>query len=239
MSNPSIISPSERLRGQPTNDAGPESRPAPVIADIREDVMAIAVSPPPGPTGVFAAAADAAPQAVETPAPWMILPGGVIDGGEIVILAIKPSMWRPVLDSAPWLVTAVALTIFLTALGVSIPGLSVATTAQVVLLVGFAPLGLAIMRWVPCWHVLTNRRIIDIQGVRQPEVHSCSLLDIRNTYLHISPVDRSLRLGTITFVMARDDQPPRFWRSIAKPDEVHAKIRRAIENAIDQFGMHV
>jgi hypothetical protein len=168
--------------------------------------------------------------------PWAAFPGGVVDGGEIVILAIKPSMWRPVLESAAWLVTSWLLAAVLTWFGRPIPGLSITATAQLVLLVGLARLAVAIVRWIPTWYVLTNRRIIDIQGARTPKATSCALIDIRNTYQRPTPVERQLALGTILFVSNRDGRQPRPWRSIAKPDEVHARIRRAIEHAIDQHG---
>jgi len=95
-------------------------------------------------------------------------------------------------------------------------------------------MALAIIRWVPRWHVLTNRRIIDVRGVRSPRVAWCPLLEIRNTYLHSTLAEKIASLGTITFVTTHEEQPSRQWRSIAKPDEVHDKIRRAIGGAIDQ-----
>lgn len=183
-----------------------------------------------------AAASDAPPNVAESVLPWAEVPGGVVDGGEVVILAIKPSMWRPVFESAPWLVTTCLLSVILIWLDKPIPGLSLTSTAQLILLFGFVRLGIAIVRWVPTWHLLTNRRIIDIQGVRNPEATSCLLTDIRNTYLRTSGVEKPLALGSILFVSNREGQRPRAWRSIAKPEEVHMRIRRAIEQAIDQHG---
>lgn len=184
----------------------------------------------------FAAASEAPPTVGEAALPWAVLPGGVVDGGEIVILAIKPSMWKPVFESATWLVAACLLAAVLTKLGRPIPGLSLVSTAQLILLIGFARLGLAIFRWVPTWQVLTNRRIIDIHGVRAPEATSWMLIDIRNTYLRPSHAERLLGLGSILFVSKHDGEPPRAWRCIAKAEEVHARVRRAIEQAIDQHG---
>ncbi len=187
----------------------------------------------------FSAATSEAPprtsQAAATA--WTALPGGVLDGGEIVLLATKPSMWRPVFDSAPWLVTCCLLAGVLTWLGKPLPGLSLTATAQVVLLVAFARVGLAVVRWVPRWYVLTNRRVIDIRGVRSPRIQACLLVEIRNTYLNSSAAEKLTRLGTITFVTDEANKVSRLWQSIAKPEEVHTKIRRAIENAIDQHGM--
>ena len=38
-----------------------------------------------------AAASESPPRAQELPTEWSDLPGGVVDGGEIVLMAIKPS----------------------------------------------------------------------------------------------------------------------------------------------------
>ncbi|MGD2110906.1 MAG: PH domain-containing protein [Phycisphaerae bacterium] len=181
-----------------------------------------------------AATSEAPPHAAKVAAHFTTIPTGVVDGGEIVLLAIKPSMWRPLSDSAPWLIVCATLAILLSLFEQSIAGLSVALSAQIVLLVGFARLAVAVVRWVPCWYVLTNRRIIDIHGIRTPRILDCSLLDIRNTAIYTSPIEKLTRLGTIVFVIDHESSVPRTWRSIADPDEVHARIRRAIENAIDQ-----
>jgi hypothetical protein len=161
------------------------------------------------------------------------LPQGVIDGGEIVLFAIKPSMWRPVFDSAAWIVGACLLTAIMTGFGQPIPGLSLAATAQVLLLVALARLGLAIGQWIPRWHVLTNRRIIDIEGLRCPTIRSCALVRIRNTYLRPSSVESVTGLGTILFMTSDPEMVPHIWRSVREPEQVHAKVRRAIESALD------
>lgn len=167
---------------------------------------------------------------------WTSLPGGVIDGGEIVVLAIKPSIWRIIFDSAPWIVTSVFLAIALTVLRKPLPGLSIVATAEVMLLIGAVRVAFGFIRWVPTWYVLTNRRIIDVQGVRKPRIASHPLVAIRNTYVHNSPTEKLVGLGTITFVIDDAEDQPRIWQSVAKPDMVHTKIRRAIESAMDQFG---
>lgn len=177
---------------------------------------------------------DAPSRAAKVETTWGGLPGGVVDGGEIVILAIKPSMWRPLLESGPWLIAACMLAAAVSWMHQSIPGLSVQLTAQLILLVGMARLGVAMVRWVPTWYVLTNRRIMNIQGVRVPRISSSLLIEIRNTYLHVGQVEKLAGLGSITFVTDHAQDPPRIWEAIAKPDLVHDKVRRAIESAIDQ-----
>lgn len=166
-------------------------------------------------------------------------PGTVIDGGEIVLLAIKPSLWRPVFASASWLAASILLALVLSGTGRPIPGLSLLATTQVVLLIGLCRLAWAIAHWMPRWHVLTNRRIIDIRGARTPVVTSLPLIHVRNTYVRRPWPESVVGVGTILFVAGRADSDPvsHSWRTIRDADEVHAKIRRAIENAIDANGM--
>jgi hypothetical protein len=166
-------------------------------------------------------------------------PGTVIDGGEIVLLAIKPSLWRPVFASAPWLVASMLLALVLSGTGRPIPGLSLLATTQVVLLIGLCRLAWAVAQWLPRWHVLTNRRIIDIRGARTPVVTSLPLIHVRNTYVRRPWAESMAGVGTILFVAGRPNDNPisHSWRTIRDADEVHAKIRRAIEHAIDSTGL--
>lgn len=185
----------------------------------------------------FSAATSQAPsRPVEVASTWTTLPGGVVDTGEIVILAIKPSMWRPLFESAPWMVVCGLLAVALTSLSRPLAGLSMVSTVQVILLVGFARLGLAVVRWIPSWYVLTNRRVISIQGVRAPRITACPLIQIRNTHLTSTPAEQLARLGTIAIVTESANDPARSWQSVARADLVHAAIRRAIKNAIDYHG---
>lgn len=180
---------------------------------------------------------DAPSEAGETARPWAALPSELVDGGEIIVLAVKPSMWRPLFDSAAWLIVTGGLAVVLVVAGQSIAGLSTALSVQIVLALGAARLALAIVRWVPTWYVLTNLRVLTIQGVRAPRITSCRLVDVRNTYLNASPAEKMTNLGTITFVSDQPDQSPQAWQSIANSQEIHDKIRRAIENALDQQGL--
>jgi len=98
------------------------------------------------PSAFVATMSDAPSRVGDVAARWTTLPGGLIDGGEIVVLAVKPSLWRPVFDSAAWLAASAVLAVVLITLGIPLPGLSVTATAQLVLLIGFTGLGLAVVK---------------------------------------------------------------------------------------------
>jgi len=138
-----------------------------------------------------------------------------------------------VIESFGWLLASIVLAGVCIASEVGLTGVTPQTTAQIIVCVGLVRLGLAIVRWVSRWYVLTNRRVVEISGIKSPRVTSAMLVDVRNTYLTSAVHERALRLGTITFVSNRGSDRPWQWKHVAEPDEVHAAIRRSIENAID------
>lgn len=182
----------------------------------------------------LSATATESPSTTEKLADWPVLPGGVVDGGEIVLLTAKPSLFRPFVESAGWLGLSILASLFVIRLGYGLPGWSVAATIQLLLVIGFGRLAWALVRWLTKWYVLTNRRIMDIEGVREPRIWSCSLLEVRNTYLNHTILERASSTGTITILTADERIPPRYWLSVPKSEEIHQDIRRAIEQAIDR-----
>ncbi len=174
----------------------------------------------------------AATQAAATPA-LLRFPLEALDGGEIIILAVKPSVLSPVFDSARWLVVLLLLAIGVLWTGASPLRLSSQTAAQ--MFIGAAALRLvyAVVRWSATWYVLTNRRVLEIHGIRAPRVNSAPLIEVRNTYLTSAPHERLFRLSSITFVLQHEDRPPWAWRHLHQGEDIHRRIRRAIENALD------
>lgn len=201
------------------------------MADKHDDMV---IAPPSPNTNPFAAGETESPAAVGDVASRLTsLPQGLVDGGEVIILAVKPSMWRPLFDSGAWIITLSVLAVASMVWKLALPGVTVSVTAQIIFLLGMVRLALAVVAWIPSWYVLTNRRLIEIRGVRTPDITSCSLLDVRNTYVHSTNLEKTARLGTIIYVTTEETTPPHYWRTIAEPETVHSEIRRAIENAID------
>ena len=195
----------------------------------------VLTAPMPRHSDVFTSSTSDVQSSASEAVRWGSVPGGVVDGGELILFAVKPSMWRPALDSAAWIVTSVLLAVTLLLTGKSLPGLSLTATAQCIMVIGFARLGVAIAQWIPTWYLLTNRRLIEICGVRTPKIRGCPLVNVRNTYLNSSPFEGMLRLGTITYVCDMEQEPRHVWHSIGDAEEIHRRIRRAIEHALDHF----
>lgn len=176
---------------------------------------------------------DAQPEAASASPSVLRLPLEALDGGELILLAIKPSVFSPLFRSARWLVVLTVLALGLLLSGTSPMGLSAERAAQLCFGAALARLMFAVVSWSATWYVLTNRRVLEIHGVRAPRVTSTALVDIRNTYLSSGPHEKALHLGTITFVTQHEDRAPWSWAHLQRAEDVHARIRRAIENALD------
>jgi hypothetical protein len=157
----------------------------------------------------------------------------LLDGGEIVLLAIKPSAWFVLFDSARWLMLAAALLIAGQVPGLPLGGLSGPAIAQLAAALAVGRLGIAVLRWAARHYVLTNRRVMRLSGVYRPDILACPLVSIRNTRVQRRLHERLFRLGTIQFFFECPPAGDCDWHEIARADKVHEQVRRAIERALD------
>ncbi|MCK4658954.1 MAG: PH domain-containing protein [Phycisphaerae bacterium] len=186
-------------------------------------------------SGVGPGAATEAP--AEEPvvsAEKILLPVDLLDGGEVVILALKPSLWFVLFDSAKWMVAGVVLIVGAALAGGRMEGVSYLTLAQGTMLVVACRVAVALLRWVSRFYVLTDRRVLRIHGVLRANILDIALTDIINTRVTALWHERLAGLGTLRFACQSAEQNNTSWCHLAKPDEVHSQVRRAIERAIDR-----
>ncbi len=183
----------------------------------------------PGPT--WTEATEATPKAIPN---VNLVPEHLLDGGEIVILAIKPSLWSIVFSSFRWLAGMVAVItlagLFKTFLA-QVLLVEVAFIVKAALVLGFARVVFALLHWASSLYVLTNRRIMRLSGVMNVSIFECPLLKIQNTYLTLAWYERLTRLGTIAFATAGTGGIEASWQHVNDPLEVHERIRSAIHHA--------
>jgi uncharacterized membrane protein YdbT with pleckstrin-like domain len=158
----------------------------------------------------------------------LAVPTHLLDGGEVVILAIKPSAWFVLLVSLRWLVLGVIVAIVAGA--EFVPVAYQWYLLQAAIWLTAARLGWATLEWVSRLYVLTDRRVMRIQGVFEADLFECALIRIQSTTATFSPGERILRVGTIRFETAGESGGAS-WRVVAKPLEVHRKLREAIRRA--------
>jgi uncharacterized membrane protein YdbT with pleckstrin-like domain len=163
-----------------------------------------------------------------------LIPAHLLDGGEIVVFAIKPSLWFIVLVSAWWIAGTALLWVaaMLAANSLTLPLMQLAVALLV------ARLAWATMQWSTRLYVLTNRRVMLIRGVFTVELFECPLTRIQNTWMTLSPAERILRLGSIHMSTAAGAGAGGVatWQTVPRPLEVHEKLRSAIARAQNRGG---
>ncbi len=160
-----------------------------------------------------------------------LLPAHLLDGGEIVLFAIKPSLWFILFASARWLTCLVAVILLAPWLAKAMGGLDSALVVKAAIVMAMARVGFAVMEWASRLYVLTNRRVMRVRGIFNINLFECSLLRIENTYVTLAWYERLFGLGTISFATAGTGPYEVSWANVAHPLEVHEQVRAAIHRA--------
>jgi hypothetical protein len=165
---------------------------------------------------------------------------GLLDDGEVVLLAIRPSPWWVILTSLPVLLPAAAVAagawVFADRLAEELPlerllGLCAAAATLRLLWAGVQ--GLSRL------YLLTNRRLLQVSGLRRTEVRQCLLVRVKSTEVSASPPERMVGIGTVLIRAAgestdgADDVRCRVepWVGVARPQQVREQIDRAAGRA--------
>jgi len=167
------------------------------------------------------------------PAAAGALPQQLLNDGEVVILAVKPSVWFVLLSAWPAIAVAtgvmalgyVALPMIETQITYSRPVLAMLCASAVLI-----QLFLSCCQWTGRLYVLTNVRVLRIRGVFRVDVFQCPLIKIRQATLTAVRLERLCGVGTIVFdAETASDEP--CWLHIARPAEVNDKLQDALRRA--------
>ncbi len=160
-----------------------------------------------------------------------LLPAHLLDGDEIVILAIKPSLWFVVFVSFRWVVACVAAILAAGSLSRLMPDINTPLILKGAVVLVAGRIGLAVLQWVSRLYVLTNRRIMRLTGILNVDLFECPLTKIQNTYLTLAWYERLTGLGTISFATAGTGGVEASWINVNNPLELHERVRSAIHRA--------
>ena len=163
-----------------------------------------------------------------------LVPAHLLDGGEIVIFAIKPSLWYILFSCIRWLIGMALIFVLADWFAERFTFLSPSVIARGALLLAGARLCIASLQWVSRLYVLTNRRIMRLRGIFNVDLFECPLTKIQNTYLSIAWHERLVGTGTISFAGAPTGGIVAVWTMVDHPVEIHERVRSAIHRA--QFG---
>ena len=159
-----------------------------------------------------------------------MLPAELLQGGEVVILLLKPSPWFILIKSLKMLAifgTALALLVWIRNSGY----LTLLSRKDLILLgfgAGTVQLFWQFLEWLSRVYVLTDRRLIRVKGVVRVQVFEAPLRKIQHTDTTFSFLERLLGLGTISFATAGTALAEASWRMIPDPLEVHRIVVEAL-----------
>jgi hypothetical protein len=199
---------------------------------LRRPVATVPVCQPPSAGRLASAATKSEP--AEPVAAAELVPEHLLDGGEVVILAIKPSLWFIVFASARFLLAMVLVMAIAPWVAPLIPGSETSHFVKVAAALAAGRLGFAVLEWASRLYVLTNRRVMRIRGIFNINLFECALARVQNTYLTLAWYERLTRLGTISFATAGTSSLEASWLHCAHPLEVHEQVRAAIRRARGQ-----
>lgn len=154
-----------------------------------------------------------------------MLPAELLQPGEIIILLLKPSPWFIVL--AP-LKTLAALAVLTLSFIVANSYYPLGVDQRDLTLLGIALVGGRLfwqfLEWLSRVYVLTDQRMIRVQGVLRVTVFEARLKQIQHTEMFFSLRERFFALGTVIFATAGTAFNEVHWQMLAHPLEVHQKI---------------
>jgi uncharacterized membrane protein YdbT with pleckstrin-like domain len=162
-----------------------------------------------------------------------LVPAQLLSDDEVVILAMKPSLWFIILVSFPWLVVGIPIALAcwwrkdITYFDYA---------GQIALASVLGRLFFAVIQWLARFYVLTDRRILRIAGIFNIVVFECALIRIQNTNLLLSLGQRIVGVGTLLFATAGASNADAAWIHVHDPLEVQQQVQNAIENARRRYG---
>lgn len=158
-----------------------------------------------------------------------VVPTHLLDGGEVVVFAIKPSPWFVFFRSFRWLIGLTLVALIGSMVGEGFVGAD--TLIQTVAAAAALVVGVTLLQWVSRLYVLTNRRMMRFRGVLSVEILETPLVKIDEVTLSVAPYERPTRLGTLYFETPDDATGPVCWFHVARPQEVHREVSDAIRRA--------
>ncbi len=164
--------------------------------------------------------------AAATPSLATLLTRNVLQDGEIILLILKPSLWFIVFSSMRFAAVIVLLLVIARVL----PGPDAAVMQIGVLLV-IGRVMWAVLQWMSRLYILTDRRIIRLQGVFTVDVFESPLRKVARTRLIFSLRERLAGLGSIEIIPEDNSLPVGGWQTINHPAEVHEKVVATINRA--------
>jgi hypothetical protein len=173
-------------------------------------------------------AAAAAPMGTASLA--TLLTGHILQDGEVVLIVTKPSRLFVILSGLKFIAVVCIGMIAAHVFNDRIPGRSSTYSEAGIVLIA-ARVVWAVMQWMSKLYILTDLRIIRLEGVFSLDIFDCPLRKVARTRLLRCTRERLTGLGTIEIIPTLDHLPAGLWQMIRKPrvvlDQIVAAVNRA------------
>ncbi len=157
-----------------------------------------------------------------------VLPAGLVDDGELIILLIRPSLLYVPLASLGSLLIVALIMLALMYLAQFFAWTESQAVGLGVIMV-IIRLSWQALEWWSSLYVLTDRRIVRCKGVMRSTVFNVMLRELKHTSVFQLTRERAAGLGSIGFATKGSDVFDAFWVMIRQPFEVHKTILETIE----------
>ncbi len=160
----------------------------------------------------------------------------VLHENELVILMLRPSVWYILVTSSTYIVVVLSLALLSETSAVIGRLISLPTMATITGILVFCRLLYGVMEWIGHHYILTNCRLITIQGLLQPQITQTVLGRIADISRKESISQKILRTGTLTFTIEAVQSQSLTWHWIRSPQRVEQQIRQAISRYRGKMG---
>jgi hypothetical protein len=157
-----------------------------------------------------------------------ILSAHLLRDGEVVLLAIKPSVWFIFLSSASFNGAVLLASLALAVIEHHRHDRLYLETA--VFVIG-GRLMWAVLQWMGRLYVLTDMRVLRLAGVFNIDVFDCPLRKIVRTRLVSRFREKLVLTGSIEIIPKDETVNSDIWQTIAKPKMIHERLVAAINRA--------
>jgi hypothetical protein len=173
--------------------------------------------------------ASAAAVAVTSPLGTM-LARHVLRDGEVVLLAVKPSVLFVPLVCMKYAAVVLILMIFAQIFNAELH-YHARTYHEIGVFLLAARLAVATLQWIGRLYILTDMRVIEVSGVFNAEVRECPLRKVARTRLIHTFRERMLFLGSVEVIPFDESYPVMVWQMVSRPKEIQKTIISAVRRA--------
>ena len=160
-----------------------------------------------------------------------VLPAGLVQDDEIIILMLRPSLLYVPLSALGSLTIIAVVTLLFALLSIRVTWIPWAEGQAYALGVAVA-MGRLLWQSLDWWgrvYVLTDRRVIRRMGVLRVAVFEAQLRRIQHTSVFMPLRERLFGLGTVGFATAGSDVFDALWVMVRDPFAVHKTVVETIQ----------